>query len=58
MHDCDFFTGRLSLTESCGELPGCDIDIDNICTHVCLDQWMLGDFKTYCYYKYSKNGYI
>ena len=22
------FSGRLSLTESCGELPGCDIDID------------------------------
>ena len=25
------FSGRLSLTESCGELPG--FDIDNTCTH-------------------------
>ena len=24
------FSGRLSLTESCGELPGCDIDIGRI----------------------------
>ena len=34
------FSGRLSLTESCGEtaLPGCDVDIDNTCTHVCLYQ--------------------
>ena len=32
------FSGRLSLTENGGELPGCDIDIDNTCTHVCLYQ--------------------
>ena len=30
------FSGRLSLTQSCGELPG--FDIDNTCTHVCLYQ--------------------
>ena len=30
------FSCMLSLTESCGELLGCDID--NTCTHVCLYQ--------------------
>ena len=30
------FSCRLSLTESCGELLGCDIDIDNTCTHTCV----------------------
>ena len=49
-----------SLNKSCGEiaLSVCDNDIDNKCTHVCLYQWMLGEFITYCDYKYSKKLYV
>ena len=31
------FSGRLSLTESCGELPGRDIDIDNACVFISMN---------------------